>query len=127
MKKSIKEATEVAKHIYEFLNNYAPTHLTGSQHTLKSYKTALFLFITFLETNMGIGCESLKIECFSRKNIEKWVKWLLSERKCSDDTANIRLASLRTFLKYLGSRDISYLYLYQEASIIPRKKSIGKN
>lgn len=47
-------------------------------------------------------------------------------RECSPDTCNNRLASIRTFLKYLGSRDASYLYLYQEASEIPRRKCIKK-
>jgi site-specific recombinase XerD len=126
MKKPNKEAVEVAKHIYVFLNEYAPTHLTGSLHTLKAYRIALILYMTFLETVMGVGSESLKFDCFFRKNIEKWIEWLLGERNCSNATANIRLASLRTFLKYLGSRDSSFLYLYQEASLIPRKKTLRK-
>ena len=48
-------------------------------------------------------------------NIEQWIDWLMDTRDCTSDTANNRLSSLRAFLKYLGSRDPSYLYLYQEA------------
>lgn len=126
MKKPKKEAIETARHIHIFLREYAPAHLTSSQHTLKSYQTALFLFMTFLECEKGIQNISLKPDCFSRINIEQWIGWLMDTRDCTSDTANNRLSSLRAFLKYLGSRDPSYLYLYQEALAIPRKKGIRK-
>ncbi len=38
MKKGTEEAIELTRHIHQFLNEYAPSHLTGSQHTLKSYE-----------------------------------------------------------------------------------------
>jgi len=126
MKKPTKEAIEVAGYIHTFLKEYAPKHLTASKHTLKSYRTALFLYFVFLEEEKGIQSTSLKFDCFSRINIEQWVEWLSGTRGCSDDTANNRLASLRVFLKYLWSRDISYLHLYQEAAEIPRKKGVRK-
>lgn len=126
MKKPTKEAIEIAGYIHMFLNKYAPMHLTSSKHTLKSYRTALFLYLVFLEAEKEVQSSSLKSGCFSRVNIEQWLEWLVKARKCTNDTANNRLASLRAFLKYLGSRDISYLYLYQEAAVIPRKKSMRK-
>jgi hypothetical protein len=78
MKKPTEEALGIVKHIYLFLNEYAPIHLTGSRHTLKSYRTALFLYILFLEEVKGIRNESLKYECFSRANIEEWIRWLVN-------------------------------------------------
>lgn len=126
MKKQKQEAVELARYIHIFLHEYAPVHLTSSRHTLKSYQTALFLFITFLECEKGVQSISLKPDCFCRVNIEQWIGWLMNTRTCSSGTANNRLASLRTFLKYLGSRNPSYLYLYQEALVIPRKKGIRK-
>ena len=33
---------------------------------------------------------------------------------------------MRAFLKFLGSRDVAYLYLYQEATGIPRQKCVNK-
>lgn len=126
MKKSRQEAVEITRYMHHFLGEYAPTHLTGSPHTLKSYRTALLLYVIFLEKSMGINSSSLKFACFSKENIEKWIKWLSDERKSSVETVNIRLSSLRSFLKYLGSRDVSCLHLYQEAATIPRKKQSVK-
>lgn len=126
MKKPTVEAIKIVGYIHKFLNEYAPMHLTSSEHTLKSYRTALYLYIVFLERVKEIQSGSLKFDCFSRINIEMWTEWLVNIRKCSSGTVNNRLASLRVFLKYLGSRDISYLYLYQEAVGISRKKVLRK-
>lgn len=126
MKKPNKEAIEVAKYIHHFLSEYAPTHLTGSQHTLKSYKTALSLYIIFIEKNTGVTSTTLTFNCFCRMNVESWIEWLFNDRKCSVATVNVRIASLRTFLKYIGSRDTSLLYLYHGICGIPRKKAIRK-
>lgn len=45
MKKNNKEAARMAGYISEFLHDYAPQFLTSSEHTLKSYRDALTLYI----------------------------------------------------------------------------------
>jgi len=52
--------------------------------------------------------------------------WLTKKRESSPETCNNRLATLRAFLKYLGSRDVSLLFLSQDASQIPRRKTFRK-
>lgn len=126
MKKASKESVTLARHVTAFLNEYVPSQKTDSMHTLRSYKNALTLYMVFLETKKRIRCEDFCGSCFSRENIEGWLMWLEEDRKCSNATCNNRLASLRTFLKYLGSHDPVYLHLYQEASDISRKKCVKK-
>ena len=43
------ESLELAKYIFSFLNDYAPRQKTSSPHTLKSYSTALSMYVSFLE------------------------------------------------------------------------------
>jgi len=126
MKKATNESVMIARHINAFLNEYVPSQKSRSSHTLKSYQYALALYIGFLETEKGISAESLCGGCFSRTIIEKWLQWLMVQRGCSPETCNNRLASLRAFLKYLGSREISMLYLSEDATRIPRKKGVHK-
>ncbi|MBM3705901.1 MAG: integrase, partial [Actinobacteria bacterium] len=116
----------IARHINGFLNEYVPSQKSSSSHTLKSYRYALALYISFLEIKKGISPERLCGECFDREIIEQWLKWLIDKRSCSPETYNNRLASLRAFLKYLGSREISLLHLCQDATRIPRKKQVRK-
>jgi len=122
MKKSSVEAATIARHIFDFLNIYAPIHKTGSKHTLRSYQTALTLYIGFLETKKGITSSVFSSHCFERPTIEEWLRWLALDRQCSPETCNVRLSSLRTFLEYLGTRDVRYLSISSNASRIPLKK-----
>lgn len=126
MKKATNESVIIARHINAFLNEYVPSQKSHSSHTLKSYQYALALYIGFLETEKGISAESLCGGCFCRTIIEEWLQWLMEQRGCSPETCNNRLASLRAFLKYLGSRNISLLYLSEDATRIPRKKEVRK-
>ena len=126
MKKATNESVIIARHINAFLNEYVPSQKSRSSHTLKSYQYALALYIGFLETEKGTNAESLCGGCFSRTIIEQWLQWLMEQRGCSPETCNNRLASLRTFLKYLGSREILLLYLSEDATRIPRKKELRK-
>jgi len=126
MKKAKNESIIIARHINTFLNEYVPSQKSLSSHTLKSYQYALSLYIGFLETKKGISAEHLCGGCFSRNIIEEWLQWLMELRGCSPETCNNRLASLRAFLKYLGNREILLLYLFEDATRIPRKKEIHK-
>jgi site-specific recombinase XerD len=126
MKQSNKEAYKIAYYIHSWLSEYAPSLKSGSSHTLKSYSHTLSLFVSFLESDKKIVPSAFCSGCFSRNVIEEWILWLKNKRNNSPETCNNRLASMRAFLKYLGDRDISFLYLSQEASQIPRQKTLRK-
>ncbi len=121
--RATKESTTIARYINTFLNDYMPSQKTKSEYTLKSYSEALSLYISFLETEKGINSGNLCGYCFSADYIETWLVWLREKRMNSPETCNTRLASLRTFVKYLGNHDVRYLHLSQSASQIDRRKA----
>ena len=122
MRKTNPNAILIAKYIKEWLNVYIPCIQNGSNHTIRNAKLSLSLFINFLETKESINYDTFDFECFSKKIIEKWIIWLKNERKCLPETCNVRLTSIRSFLKFLSGKDIALIYLYQEARTIPRQK-----
>jgi site-specific recombinase XerD len=126
MKKSSNEAVTIAMHIGKFLNEYLPSQKTRSENTHKSYSQALTLYLGFLEMEKKITSSTLCGECFSVQYIEDWLVWMMRERDCSPETCNVRLASLRVFLKYLAKVDVSLLYLSSAASQIHRRKTVRK-
>lgn len=125
MKKNNKNAAKISRYMSEFLYDYAPNFLTYSEHTIRSYKEALSLYVTYLES-IGITPSSLDIFHFNKEHIEGWMKWLSNTRNCCPDTCNVRLGSLRVFLQFLSNKDIAYLYLYQESKLVKRKKCFKK-
>ncbi len=123
--KNNNESVMFSRYISSFLYDYAPSQLTHSENTLKSYKDAMTLYVRYLEEE-GITPKDFKKSCFERSIIEKWISWLKEKRNCSPDTCNVRLASIRVFLEFLGSRDVSLIYLYLDAKNIKRQKCAHK-
>ena len=125
MARNNNDAVRFSRYISDFLYDYAPNMLTNSEHTLKSYKDALTLYIRFLESE-NIAPSAFSKSCFERLRIEKWIRWLKETRSCSPDTCNVRLASIRVFLEYIASRDVGLIYLSQDAKLIKRQKCAKK-
>jgi site-specific recombinase XerD len=123
--RATKESVVIAKYINTFLNDYMPSQKTKSEYTVKSYDEALTLYIAFLESEKGINDGKLCADCFNAANIESWLVWLRDKRGNSPETCNVRLASLRAFVKYLSKQNVKYLYLSQEASQINRRKTVA--
>ena len=67
MKKPTKESIKISGYVHDFLNVYAPTHKTGSGHTLRSYEDALVLYMKFLETEKKVCGGDLGGSCFHRR------------------------------------------------------------
>lgn len=126
MSRKISESAEISRCISSFLRDYIPMQLSASAHTVRSYETAISLYIAFLESEKGITASTFSKACFEKNVIEDWLAWLSDERKCSPETCNNRLASIRRFLKYLGDSNIAYLYLTNEADTIKARKTQKK-
>jgi site-specific recombinase XerD len=126
MKKPNKEACMFARYIHDWLHGYATSLKANSPHTVKNYSNALSLFIHFLASTKKIDGSNFSFKLLTHAYVEEWILWLKNTRKCSSETCNNRLASIRAFLKYLATREISFIYLAQEAALIPRQKSIKK-
>lgn len=125
-KKTSNDAIELSRYISDFLNYYAPSHLTNSDHTVKSYETALTLYVGYLEGKHGITPDKFSQECFDQTHIEGWLKWLADERGCSAVTCNNRLSAIRAFTKYLSSRSIKYIAVNTGAVSVPYRKTVKK-
>lgn len=123
MKKATNEAIAVSRSISSFLHEYAPIHMTGSNDTLKSYETAITLYVEFLEDTKKVTAATLNWNCFQKKWIEEWLVWLKNVRNCKPASCNVRLGSFRAFLKYVGNQDAGLLNIYQEATTIKKRKA----
>ncbi|MDR1537744.1 MAG: tyrosine-type recombinase/integrase [Clostridiales bacterium] len=121
--RAAKESAAIALYINAFLNVCMPSRKTKSGHAVKSCGEALTLHIAFLESEKSINGGNLRADCFSAENIESRPVWLRDKRGDPPETCNVRLASLRAFVKYLGEQDVKCLCLSQAASQIGRRKT----
>lgn len=110
------ESRELAKLIYEWHSVHVPLIKTGSTHTLRSYKTALTIFMKFLMEEKSITPFTLNTDCFSVACLDEWRMWLIEARRAKNDTCNIRMAAIKGLLEYIGGRAPHYAYLYVAAA-----------
>ena len=117
------EPALVARLIHDFCWDWAPNHLTTSAHTLRNYRTAPALFLTWLEDEGGVTPSTLRAPCFSAANVESWLEWLSRERGNTPQTCNVRLSSLRAFCRYASRHEASLATLEAEVSAVPKRKA----
>lgn len=121
-RKPSKEACLIAAYIKNWLTEYVPVICNASPKTLQAYRTAMTLYLVFLETEKCVSPSTLQFRHFDHDYVEEWLKWLRDKRNCCPYTCNCRLAALRAYMKYIGTRDVTWLYLSQNTALIPRQK-----
>lgn len=123
MRRAGQEAIDVARCVSGFLNDHAPTHLTSSEHTLRSYRSAMSLYLAYLEGELGVRPEGLRWHHFGGEALGGWCAWLEDSRGNSPATRNVRLGAMRTFLRYASGRDPGAMAAFQESTAVPRKRA----
>ena len=119
------ESRMIPRLVRRFLSEHVPGVPGPSPHTLRSYRTALAHYMDYLES-MGVTPDGLSGDQFSRERIEGWVAWLKADRGNSNDTCNVRLAALRTFLGYCASREPSMVDVYLASKLVKRQRTDGR-
>ncbi len=103
MKKPNKESILIAGYISGFLDGYVLSQKTDSMNTLKSYRDAIVLYLSFLENEKKIHSDSLNADCFRHTVIEEWLVWLRESRGCSPESCNNRLGIFKDIFEVPGA------------------------
>ncbi|MCL2312683.1 MAG: site-specific integrase [Firmicutes bacterium] len=115
-----KEAKEVA---HAYLSWLRTTDSTKSLKTVKSYEIAINLYMKYIEEEKRITDNLFCIDkVFSIDTINEWLEYLKNKRGCSPQTCNVRLSALRSFLSYLGNKNLRYKSIVFNAMTIEKRK-----
>jgi hypothetical protein len=86
--------------IRRFLTEYLPHQRCCSPNTIRSYRQALNLLVTYLRTTRHLAVADIDFPRIDRHVIIEFLDWLQRERGCGATTRNQRLMALRTFFSY---------------------------
>lgn len=114
------------KIIRDFLNVYLPKQKCYSQNTVRSYRISLNLLVDYLTETKNMPLYRLSFEDMTAENINGFLNWLQTIRKCSPSTRNQRLMAIRSFLNYASGIDAAYASRQIEISHVPIQKTQGK-
>ena len=119
--------TDFSKSLTDYLSKYLPGEKGMSTNTIQSYKTTFILFITFMESQIGVPVIKLTLREITQERVVKFLNWLQSQRKCSDSSRNVRLAAFHSFAHYLQYSMPESLYEWQRILAISIKRSHKKS
>ncbi|MBW2736440.1 MAG: tyrosine-type recombinase/integrase [Deltaproteobacteria bacterium] len=103
------------------------SHLTNelglSENSIASYSDCIRLLINYACTNLELEPEKLSMEIFSRELILDFLDHLQNERGNVCETRNQRLASIKTFFRFLARTVPELMHLNQQIQAIRSKKT----
>jgi len=106
-----------------FLTDYLVTRRNFSERTARTYRQSLNQLVRYLRDEKGVGFDSVGFDCFSRSSVYEFLIWLKESRSCAEATLNLRLAAIRSFLKYCGEEDLELMSIYLDVASIHSFKS----
>ena len=108
----------IADYLKTFLLHYLPLEKGSSQNTVLSYRDTIKLLLCFAADKLHKSVDALTVEDLNMELILAFLDYLESERGCTANTRNQRLAALRSLFKYIGRQTPELLlHVHQICSI----------
>jgi len=112
----------LARVLFKYFQDYLPTLRGMSQHTIRSYRDAIVLYLRFLSVHSRQRPELLDLDGFTYDSVSAFLTDLEKTRRCSVATRNARLAALHTFARFAASQAPEALAELQRVLAIPFKR-----
>lgn len=108
--------------VQEFFGPYMLQQRALSPYTVASYRDTFVLLLRYAEESSGVPAHSFRMTDLSAKFLAGFLDHLESKRNNSVRSRNVRLAAVRSFLKFAARRDPDHLAVIEQALAVPMKR-----
>ena len=108
--------------VQEFFTDYMVQQRALSPCTVASYRDTFVLLLRFAEKQLNKAPSSMQLADIDAKFLASFLDHLEGERHNSARSRNIRLAAVRSFLKFAARRDLDHLSVIEQALAVPMKR-----
>jgi integrase/recombinase XerD len=115
--------TPLATHISVFLRQRLPIERGASERTCDTYALALRLFLEFAAKRLKVKPSALLLEQFDAPLVLEFLTHLETQRHNGPATRNLRLAAIRTFMRFIECREPSAMAQIKRILEIPVKRA----
>lgn len=115
--------TSLATHVSVFLRQRLPLESQASERTCETYALGLRLFFEFTAQRCNVRPSSLRLEQLDATQVLAFLEYLEKERHNGPATRNVRLAAIRTFMRFIEHREPAALEQIQRIRAIPMKRA----
>ena len=88
-----------------FFSEHISTERNLAVNTQKSYRDTFTLLLPYISKKARKNIDRLSIQDLSTKRVLEFLHYIETERNCSIQTRNQRLAAIRAFARYVSSRE----------------------
>jgi site-specific recombinase XerD len=96
-----------------------------SDKTVETYKQSLKTYLKFLDEEKSLSNDKINFDTFSRDNVKEYISWLKAQN-FSPKSINLKLTTIRSFLKYCSEEDFELRGIYNEVCSIKKLKEDKK-
>ena len=116
----------IAPHVHAFFAEYLCQQRRLSPHTILSCRDTFRLWLTFLRDHTGAEPAALRMADVDAPGVLRFLHYLEQERGNSVRSRNIRLAAIRSFVRFVALRDPESLGMVTRVLAIPVKRTDQK-
>ena len=106
--------TDFSYHLTKYLGEYLPFIKNFSANTIHSYRDTFKLLLLYFNEELNIPTHKVQIKHVTPNAVKGFLEWLKEKRGSSVCSANIRLAAIHAFFKYLQNREPRYIFQGQQ-------------
>lgn len=116
---------ELPELVQRFFAHYLVCQRNLSPHTRNGYRDTFRLFLSFLSQRFHRPIDQLTLDALNPESILAFLDYLESTRGNTARTRNLRLAAIRTFVRFVLGEDVgvSFIGVGHRILAIPQKKS----
>ena len=107
-----------------FLTEHIVTERNLARNTCKSYRDTFSLMLPFVSGKLRKPVDRLALRDVTSRHVLQFLAHLEEDRGCSVQTRNQRLAAIRAFARFVGSRDPAHVEWCGHVRAIATKKSM---
>lgn len=116
----------LAPHVQTFFTQHLCQHKQASPQTIASYRDTFRLFLTFVKTTTGREPTALQVSDLDAPLVLQFLDYLEHQRGNTVRSRNMRLAAIRTFIRFLALRAPESLAIATRVLAIPIKRADKK-
>ena len=109
-----------------FLCEHIVTERNLARNTRKSYRDTFSLLLPFVSRKLRKPVDRLAVRDVTSQHVLQFLTHLEEDRRCSARTRNQRLATIRAFARFIGSRDPAHVEWCGRIRAIAAKKSMPR-
>jgi integrase/recombinase XerD len=121
----MSERESLGPWLRRFLVEYIVTERNLARNTRTSYRDAFSLLLPFVSRKLRKPVDRLAVRDLTSGLVLKFLTHLEDDRGCSVRTRNQRLATIRAFARFVGSRDPAHVEWCGHIRAIASKKSMS--